>query len=147
MGRVSMPYAGDDGPQFPVLIGLDGDRVTALVDAGGVVPPPVFATATFDTGTNISVLSREIAARLGLLPVGQRSSQTAGGVVAASLYLVGFGLPPMFGLTEIAILEERLLVAVLPGLPDDAPVLFGMDLLNRCLLTNNGPARSFALEF
>jgi predicted aspartyl protease len=147
MGRVSMPYAGDEGPQFPVLIGLDGDRVTALLEAGDAVPPPVFATATFDTGTNITVIPRALVAKLGLLPVGQRSSQTAGGVVAAELFLIGFGFPPLFGLAETTVLEERLLVAVLPGLPDDAPVLFGMDLLNRCRLTIDGPARTFALEF
>lgn len=147
MGRLNMPYTADDGPQFPIPIGLDGDRVSALLQSGEVVTPPALVTATFDTGTNVSVISGRIVSTLGLIPVGQRSSQTGGGVVAASLYVVSVGFPPLFGLTRTSVLEERWLVAVLPGLPDDTPFLFGMDLLNRCVLTIDGPSRTFALDF
>jgi hypothetical protein len=38
-------------------------------------------------------------------------------------------------------------VAVLPHLPDDHEVLFGMDLLNRCRRLVDGPNRTFALDF
>lgn len=147
MGRLTTGYAAADGPRFPVMIGVDGDTVMTELDAGRTVPPPVLCTAMFDTGTNVTVINREIVRRLGLRMKRQQLSTTGGGVVTVDLYEVSFGFPPVFGLNTTTVLEERLEVAVLPDLPDDHEVLFGMDLLNRCRLFIDGPNLSFALEF
>lgn len=147
MGRLSAGYAAADGPRFPVLVGVDGDTTSTELDAGRTVPPPVLWTALFDTGTNITVVNREIVRRLGLQVKRQQNSTTGGGVVTVDLYEVSLGFPPMFGLTTTTILEELLVVAVLPDLPDDHEVLFGMGLLNRCRLFIDGPNLTFALEF
>lgn len=74
-------------------------------------------------------------------------STTGGGVVTADIYRVSFGLLPVFGLTSAVVLDDKLEVAVLPHLPDDHEVLFGMDLLNRCRLFIDGPALTFTLDF
>jgi gag-polyprotein putative aspartyl protease len=147
MGRLSSGYVGTDGPRFPVLVGADGDVVTTELDAGRSVPPPVLWPAVFDTGTNITVINREIVRRLSLIPLRQQQSTTGGGVVWVELYKVSLGFPPVFGLTTTTVLEERLEVAVLPDLPDDHEVLFGMDLLNRCRLFIDGPNLTFTLDF
>jgi hypothetical protein len=147
MGRLSTGYAAADGPRFPVLVGIDGDTVTTELDARRTVPPPVLWPAIFDTGTNITVINREIVRRLGLQVKRQQQSTTGGGVVTADLYEVSFGFPPVFGLASTTVLDDRLEVAVLPDLPDDHDVLFGMDLLNRCRLFIDGPNLTFTLEF
>lgn len=101
----------------------------------------------FDTGTNITVINREIVRQLGLTPLRQHQSTTGGGVVWVDLYEVSLGFPPVFGLTTTTVLDDKLLVALLPDLPDDHEVLFDMDLLNRCRLFIDGPALSFTLDF
>lgn len=147
MGRLSTSYAAADGPRFPVLVGVDGITVTTELDAGRPVPPPVLWTATFDTGTNITVINRDIAQRLGLVLKRRQNSTTGGGVAVAELYDVSFGFAPVFGLVNTTVLDDQLEVAVLPDLPNDHEVLFGMDLLNRCRLCIDGPNLTFTLEF
>jgi hypothetical protein len=78
-----------------VLVGVDGDTVTTELDAGRTVPPTVLWTATFDTGTNVTVINREIVRRLGLVLKRRQNSITGGGVVTAELDEVSFGLPPV----------------------------------------------------
>lgn len=147
MGRLSAGYAAADGPKFPVLVGVDGDTLTEELDAGRAVPTPVLWAATFDTGTNITVINLEIVRRLGLRVRRQQNSTTGGGVVTVDLYEVSFGFPPVFGLAVTTVLDEKLLVAVLPDLPEDHEVLIGMDLLNRCRLLIDGPNLTFTLDF
>jgi hypothetical protein len=147
MGRLSSGYVAADGPRFPVLVGVDGDTVSEELDAGRAVPPPVLWPATFDTGTNITVINSEIVKRLGLRLKRQQYSTTGGGVVTVDLYEVSLGFPAVFGLTTTTVLDDKLLVALLPDLPDDHEVLFDMDLLNRCRLFIDGPALTFTLDF
>lgn len=143
---MKLPFSAED-IRFPVLVGIDGDWVTRLIDGGQPVPAPILASAVLDTGTNITVLSASIARRLNLEVVTQRPTRTAAGPAEADIYMISVGFPPVFGLPATATLHDKVFVAVLPDMDPDVDVLFGLDLLLRCRVSIDGPGRTFALDF
>lgn len=145
MPRMTVPL-GPDLPIIPLLVGLNGDETTRLIQAGVPVTPPVLVQAVIDTGATTSSVSAQIAQQLGLTPLKQANNQTAGGVVRVNLYEVSVGLPPVFGLPNTTVLEDLLVVAEIHSGLQDVEFLLGMDVLRKCVLTVNGPAGTVALD-
>ncbi len=145
MPRMTVPL-GIDHPTIPVLVGLDWNETTRLIDAGQPVTPPVLVQAVIDTGATVSSVAPAVLKRLGITSFGQANNQTAGGLIQVKLYEVSVGLPPMFGLPNTVVLDDLLTVAEIPAALPDVEFLLGMDVLRLCVLTVNGPAGTVSLD-
>lgn len=87
-----------------------------------VLPPAVDSRALWDTGASRSVVSRDLAHRLALTPVGQVDVSHAGGTMKSPTYIVNFILPNRVGVPGILVTE-------LPYAPRGFDAIIGMDLI------------------
>lgn len=86
------------------------------------LPTGIKTTALWDTGASNSVISRDLAHRLGLTAVGKTRVNHAGGFDDSPTYLVNFGLPNRVGLAGIIVTE-------FPHLAGSFEAIIGMDIL------------------
>ena len=135
------------GLELPVLVGLDGQATTTLHAAGQPIPPPILVRGLVDTGSNATSVATWILKRLGVGSGVIGSTQTAGGIVQASIHHVSIGIldpnqpgSPSFSLPTVLISE-------LPFFLPDADVLVGLNVLLECNLMLDGPGRKFSLQF
>lgn len=84
---------------------------------------PFFATkALWDTGATKSVITKSVAEKMGLIPVGSTNVNHAGGSSVANTYLVNFYLPNNVGVAGV-------LVSECP--PFNFGAIIGMDIIAR----------------
>ena len=91
-----------DGFALIVLVGLNGQDTTDLVNAGQVVPSPLAVCAVIDTGTDITCIASRVVQQLGLIAIGQVNTQTVRGSLNANLYEVSLSIPRPGNLAELA---------------------------------------------
>ena len=138
------------GPFIDVKVMATHFRVTTLKNMGASYPAPIEIRALIDTGASGSVLDPVIVSRLGLTLVGQISvhTPTTGSEYEtrnqfdASILIIDTTLPPnqgtesfTVGVIESALASEGFLAII------------GWDILKKCILTCDGPAGKFRLEF
>ena len=135
-----------DGPTLEVVIGLDGDAMTALQTASQPIPMPVRVRGMLDTACNVTAIAPWIFQHFGI-PSRQHSvTQTAGGSHPVSLYFVSLTIPgivrggPMFVQTKLEVINRA------KPIPD-LDVLVGMDVMNECVTLIDGPGRQFTISF
>lgn len=86
------------------------------------LPAGVKTTALWDTGASSSVISRDLAKALGLIPVGKTIVTHAGGSDDSPTYFVNFALPNRVNVTGIIATE-------FPHLAGSFEAIIGMDIL------------------
>ena len=84
---------------------------------------------------------------LGVAPIGQGSTQTAGGLAAVDLYEVSLSIPPPGRAPGPMLTRLKLLVMEMPSPIPGVDVLISLDILLDCKTLLDGPARQFSLEF
>lgn len=87
-----------------------------------VIPPQLDSRALWDTGASWSVITRDLARRLALIPTGEVEVNHAGGTTVTPTYIVNFVLPNKVKVPGVMVTE-------LPDQPADFEVLVGMDLI------------------
>ena len=78
-------------------------------------------TALWDTGSNISVISFELAEKLNLEPIGEIHVDTAGGHIVMNKYRISINLPNHLNIEDIIVSSGKLG----PGID----LLIGMDII------------------
>lgn len=126
------------GPVLQANIAVAAAAEKALTDAGQPIPAPVQVTALIDTGATGSAISKGIAQRLGLQPVGVIPVSTPSSAnVPMSLYAIRFLLPNTLVFETTAIEAE---------LQDQGiGALIGRDVLSQAVLVYIGYANEFTL--
>jgi hypothetical protein len=130
------------------LVGISGEAMTILAAAGQSVPPPHSVRALLDTGTNISVVSAGVLAKLGLTPLKEASTETIIGNVSANLFVVSLGITNRSQPGADLFLHPDLVVMEMAeSLSQGTDVLIGMDVLGQCRTTIDGPQARFTIDF
>ena len=103
-------------------------------------------TALVDTGASITCISREVADRAGLRPLGKKPVIGAGGVEEMNVYLVDvvlpIGDPGHPGTSQLV--KEEMEVMEFAGTAD-IQALLGRDIIKQCLFIMSGWDSSFTL--
>jgi hypothetical protein len=125
-------------------------QVDALKVQGLPFPGPQQIDALIDTGASASVLDSSIIASFGLTLAGQTLIHTPStgsqyelrNQYAASISLIDPSLDPSEGIAvfTVAVIEAHLAAEGFLG-------IIGRDILSHCILTYNGPSKTFCLEF
>lgn len=125
-------------------------QVDALKAQGLAYPPPQQVAALIDTGASASVLDPSVIAALGLTLAGQTLIHTPStgsqyeqrNQYAACISLIDPGLDPSRGIKafNVGVIESHLA-------SEGFLALIGWDILSHCILTSDGPAERFSLEF
>lgn len=137
MAHATFPLP-NDGMVVQAVIGMDGPKMAALLQAGKPVPRPIAVRALIDSGSDTTAVAPDVLVRLGLASFVTGTSQTASGPVEVKLYRVSLTLPgPDLALPDMVVSE---LTAALP-----VDVLLGLDVLRHCLLILDGPGQRFIL--
>ena len=110
------------------------------------MPPPALLNGLIDTGTDVTCVSGTVLRALGLTLLKSTSTQTAGGQVPVGLYKVSLTISDPQNPSGPAIVEDQLTVMELPHNLPNVDVLIGLDILWKCRLLFDGPARQFTPE-
>lgn len=102
-----------------VGVSLPFDPATNL----GLQPPILNYQAIWDTGATSSVVTKDVADKLGLKPISKTEVHGVGGVKIENVYLVNIYLPNKVALPHVRVTE----CARLAG--DGFGVLIGMDII------------------
>jgi hypothetical protein len=128
-----------------LVVGLNLAQVQVMQAAGEPLPPFLRLPALLDTGTDVTAVTPQSLAPLGLTPSGTVQTITAGGKVIVNYYEVSLTvLRP--GPTFNPLLTRGMwtITEFLNSTPT-LDVLIGMDLLGECLLILDGPNKQFTL--
>jgi len=107
----------------------------------GTLPPYQLKTdyAGWDTGSEQTIITPEIAEALELKSLGKEPLNGLGGIREADVYQIALGLPNGF-------MFHNLKVCSLPI--DEYDVLIGMDVISKCdfAITNQGDKTTFSFQ-
>jgi len=103
--------------QTPVHVGLPIKTTKA---SGVSMPAKPNAQAIWDTGATITVVTKGVADRLGLRPVGMIKCKTVGGERESNIYVISLFLPNGVCIPEMKVCE---------GEVDGGDMLVGMDII------------------
>ncbi len=134
-----------EGLELLVMIGLSSHDMKALQAAGLPVPQPPAVPGIIDTGSNCCCISARVASLLGLIPIRQSSTQTAGGTALVNLYNVSLFIPRPGSTTEFLAVADSWDVSELSTAVSGIEAIVGRDLLAHLLLVLNGPRNEYAL--
>lgn len=121
---------------------VDALRTPCQVKPAGTLQPATVTgqqIALWDTGANMTCLSNRLVSALGLKPVSYQYSETAGGVVLMSVYIVDIAL------TDNVVVEGLLVSSGDFGTTD---VLIGMDIITQgnMTITNDNGHTEFSFD-
>ncbi|MCI0461540.1 MAG: retroviral-like aspartic protease family protein [Gemmataceae bacterium] len=146
-----MPYldfaTSPDGPTLQVLIGVDGNRTTALHQAGAPIPRPLQVRALVDTGADVTAVAPAVLQQVGTLRHRRAPTLTAGGSVPVRLFEVSLNVFGPAGAAGPMFVKSTLVVTELATPLPNLEVLLGQDVLAECLFLLDGPRRHFLLGF
>lgn len=155
MAREVIPFSQRTNlPVLTVVIGWSRAELAECRRLGITIPEVTQSAPTdalLDTGAHRSFIPAQIAARLGLTPVGERPVyQALGTAVMVPLFAARIEIITRDGLTwRTHALAPTLEVGVVPDGGGQTRVLpmpiIGRDVLNTCVFTYNGPKR--CIEF
>ena len=98
-------------------------------------------SALWDTGSNISVISADLASKMRLEPVGTMNVETAGGKIIMNKYIISVSLPNHLNIENIMISSGNL--------GEGVDILIGMDIitLGDFSITNYNNKTIFSFRF
>ncbi len=133
------PDLKGNGPRVSVSVGVSQAAAAALITSGQPVPAAVPANALIDTGASGSVITRDLAQRLGLQPVGVTLVNTPSGTnVQASMYAVRLMLSPTVVFETTATEAESIRAQGLDA-------LIGRDVLSQAVFVYIGYVNQFTI--
>jgi hypothetical protein len=88
-------------------------------------PSSIKTIALWDTGATRSVITKDTANSLGLIPVGNAMVSHAGGTSQANTYMVNFILPNNVGVAGVLVSECLNIIA------NNAGAIIGMDIITK----------------
>lgn len=132
---------------FTIFVGTNGDDTEALIDQGILPPRPVKVKGVIDTGATSTSVSAAVLRQLLAARVDEVDNETAGGTVQVGVYVVSIGFFIDDAETVSVSLIQNLTVSEFAVPLAGVDVLIGMDVLEKCRLTVDGPAGTFTLEF
>jgi hypothetical protein len=145
MGRLTFPILGD-GLIVDVLVNLDAGLLLPR-RARGQDCDPAQVKGIPDTGSNVTGVRPAVLAQLGIQPTSLGGTTTGvGGTVEVRLYRVSLHVYDASNLAMGMFTNPSVVAMELPPHLDH-DVLIGMDVLLGCVLTVDGPARRFTLDF
>ena len=133
-------------------------KEAALRDAGAAIPPPAVGQLLIDTGASTSCITQEVAAQLGLKPVGVSKSFGAHGQRNALVYRARIGLAVLENNERFVMEIEKPVLEVVDlqkstppsatyrGSPLNYVGLLGRDFLAHVKLTYDGPRGQFRFQ-
>lgn len=130
------PTLYKSGAVIDIAISPSRSELEDMADSGILPPPPLAATAMFDTGARRTVIRRGLGASLGLTPIGFRTIGTADGRLECAVFSVSIVIPDLGPSFVGAVLEMAL-----EG--QNVDCLLGRDLLRHGLFVFNGPEGLF----
>ena len=80
-------------------------------------------SAIWDTGSEITTISRQAALELGLKPIGETEAHHSGGHSIVNLYLINLLLPNGIEYQGLRVMDGNF---------DDTDILLGMDVISQC---------------
>jgi hypothetical protein len=146
-----MPYlnfpTSPDGPALQILVGVDGNRTTALHQAGSPIPRPLQVRALIDTGSDVTAVAPTILQQVGTPLLRGAPTLTAGGTVPVRLFEVSLNVFGPAGAAGPMFVKPTLVVTELAAALPNIEVLIGQDVLAECLFLLDGPRGHFLLGF
>ena len=106
---------------------------------GGKYPEIVNFTGLWDTGATNTVITKEVAERLGLAPISKTKVYHANGESIVNVYAINLFLPNQVGFQFIRVTEGNL---------NGTDLLIGMDIINKgdFAITNFGGKTKFSFR-
>ena len=144
MPQLTFPF-DLNGMFVDVLICPGGKQLSDFQATGLPLPHPVWGRGVIDTGTNVTAVSLHILQRLGIPQGAFTSSQGIGGPFTSHYYEVSLSITDKSVLSNPSYCPPD--VSVIHLDVPEIDVLIGLDLLMACVLTIDGPARRFTLDF
>ena len=132
-------------PAIDVKIMATPQRVAQLKKAGLAFPEPVTIPALLDTGASGSSIDVNVIKGLGLTPTGSAQVHTPGKLSMMDEYDVSFVIGP--GGDESRSFSVSVIGAELASGGGGFLALIGWNILVDCILTCDGPAGTFTLEY
>ncbi len=135
------------GPFFEVAVQVPRATADVLAKQGQPLPTPQTGRGVVDTGASLTCVHEPVLQALGIHPIGQVTTGTAGGPSIRNVY------PAQLELQDAGIRIELTRVAgvdltgqgVGPGTGQPLIALLGRNLLERMLLVYNGPGGYWTL--
>jgi hypothetical protein len=146
MPRLTFPI-DPDGLILRAMLGPEQKIVQSLQAQGQPLPPWLHARALLDTGTTITAVAPRLLTALGVARGPTVSTQTAAGSATVSLYAISFSIYDPAAPAGTNLTRDTWEVTDMPQNLPDIDVLFGMDLVREIILTADGPAQTFTLDF
>jgi predicted aspartyl protease len=128
----------DQGPRVPLTISVTEAARAALVADNKPVPAPIPLTALVDTGAGASVITRGIAQKLGLQPVGVTNVHTPSD---ANVPMPTYAIRLVLG--NVIVFETTAIEADLQAQGIEA--LIGRDVLSSAVFIYTGYAGEFTI--
>lgn len=146
VGRIERAIQSS-GPLVDLRVGISNGWRKQLWKKGIEPPPEVYATFLVDTGSDSSMVDEQIMRALGLIAVNQRpvlTSESKGvaqlcNVYDISLEIINGGAAP-WRITSVEANGRPLMSESVQG-------VLGRDVLNRVVLTYNGPAKVYSIDY
>ena len=136
----------EDGLIITVGIALSTPRAEALKRSGRAPVAPIWVTALLDIGASCSVIDTSVVRSLALIQAGTVQGHTP--TTDASLQTYNpYDVCLAFARPQIKIMSMNLPVAEASLAEQGFPALIGRDVLQHCLLVDNGPLKAFSLSF
>ncbi len=134
------------GPIITVEVTIPSELATLLEEQNHPIPQPVTGFALIDTGASRSCVDDQVISSLGVNPIGVTATGTAVGSVQRSLYPARFRFPrERLDIEFSSVVGVDLTGQQIAG--RDIIVLFGRDVLSRCVFIYNGVGSFYTLAF
>jgi hypothetical protein len=117
-----------------------------LISAGRPIPSSVQARGLLDIGSNVTAVAPSVLKQLEIRTTSTRRTQTASGKAQVRLFRISLSIldpaqanRPWLTFPSVPVMELPIELA-------DLDVLVGLDILLKCKLSLDGPARQFSLD-
>lgn len=138
---------GADGLALDVQVGLPAPMLQTRLTQGQPTVSAFTIRALLDTGADAMSVAPDVLNRLGLSSSGQVRMTTASGSVLVDRYEISLSIFGPMGIAGPALVRPLWNVTsfshALPGIE----ALIGMDLIRQIVLSIDGPAGAFTLDF
>lgn len=144
--RIAFPIS-PDGLALDIQVGLPAPILQTQLARKQPFLSAITVRALLDTGADAVSVAPDVLNRLGLVSSGQIRMTTASGSVLVDRYEISLSIFGSAGIAGPALVRPSWNVTSfsqsLPGIE----ALIGMDLIRQVVLTIDGPAGAFTLDF
>jgi hypothetical protein len=136
------------GAMLDILVGFGARDLQRLRRASKPIPQPIPLQAMIDTGATYTSIDAGAFRSLGLQPSGYMPISTASASwILREQFDVCLTIVHPSGNSGLDLVLKWFSVTHADLLQTGIPALIGCDLLDRCVFTYDGPARTFTLRY